>query len=76
MILFTPICVPRDVLDKIYRKNAISLVGETPKPVNRKMAYDHCKYIEDNYAHQLTKQGRENLECMMMFWESSYTSFK
>lgn len=66
----TPIHVPREILNNIYWNNIHRLLGENPKPVNRALAYEHCRYIADNHSDSLTAQGRENLEVMAEFWKN------
>ena len=57
-----PINLPTDVLEDIYYKNIKRLIGKEPKPINRKLAYDHCCYIRDNFMEQLTETQKQNLE--------------
>jgi len=64
-----PLCLPREILDQIYWKNIHRLLGDTPKPVNRRLAYEHCLWIEENCYGQLTQQGRENLAVMTAYWK-------
>lgn len=64
-----PFCLSRVILDQIYWTNIHRLLGSTPRPVNRRMAYEHCLWIEENCRHQLTRQGKENLAVMKACWE-------
>ncbi len=64
----TPMPLPRDVLEKIYMKNILSLLGDTPRPVNREKAYAHCRWIQAHHMDHLSPLGKENLETMMAYW--------
>lgn len=64
-----PIRLPREALDNIYMNNALHLLGPSPKPVRRDLAYEHCRYIAETCAGQLTEQGKANLEVMTAYWK-------
>lgn len=64
-----PVHLPEEVLEKIYWKNIHHLIGNTPKPVNREMAYAHCEYVLKHKNEQLTERNKANLETMMAFWK-------
>ena len=42
------IALGKDVLEKIYYKNAEKMLGDTPKPVDIKMLFDECEKIKEN----------------------------
>lgn len=65
----SPFCLPREVLDNIYWNNIHALQPPMPRPVDRALAYEHCRYIADCCAHQLTAQGTANLKVMTEFWK-------
>jgi len=59
--------MPKEVLDNIYWKNIHRLLGDTPKPVNARMAYDHCCWIGEHF--DLDPLAKANLETMTQFWK-------
>lgn len=42
------IALEKDVLEKIYFKNAEKILGDTPKPINTKMLFDECEKLKEN----------------------------
>lgn len=68
---FLPFNLPQEVLEDIYVGNAERISSETPKPVNRKKAYEYCKDIAENYWDELNDIGKENLEVFLKFWGDS-----
>ncbi len=65
----TPIHLPKNVLEDIYCNNIKRLTGTTPKPVDRKRAYEYCLYIRDHLMDQLTEMGKDNLKTIMEHFE-------
>ncbi len=63
----SPICVPPEVLDNVYWKNIHRLLGDTPKPVNARMAFEHCCWIGEHF--DLDPLAQANLETMTQFWK-------
>ena len=59
-----PISLPRNVLDDIYWNNAHRLAGK-PKTINRKLAYEYGRSIQEHLADQLSELGKENLQTIM-----------
>ena len=66
--IITPMPMPREVLDKIYMKNILSLLGDSPKKVDREKAYAQCLHIQRMHPSELSPLGRENLETMLNYW--------
>lgn len=64
-----PLHLPKDILEDIYCNNAKRLAGNAPRPVNHKLAYDHCCYIRDNLMAQLTDLGKQNLKTIMAHFQ-------
>ncbi len=65
-----PMDLPDEMLEKIYSKNAIRLIGHEPKPVNHKLAYDYCLYVAENNADELDELARENLKVITEHFKS------
>ncbi len=65
-----PMNLPDDVLEKIYTTNVLKLIGEEPKPVNHKLAYEYCLYIAENNAEELDELCLENLKIMTDYFKS------
>jgi len=63
-----PITLPRAVIERICRDNALALFGSSPKPVNRALAYSHCLYIAERFRGRLSPLAAENLAIMTDFW--------
>lgn len=64
-----PFCLPREALDNIYWNNIHAMQPAHPRPLDRALIYEHCRYIADTRAHQLTETGRANLRVMTDFWK-------
>ena len=65
-----PMNLPDEVLEKIYSKNIIRIIGHEPKPINYKLAYDYCKYVEENNIDELGEFGKENLKVITEYFKS------
>ena len=57
-----PISLPNDALKNICSGNVKRLIGNTPKEIDRKAAYEHCLFIKENLFDKLSPIQRENLD--------------
>lgn len=65
-----PMNLPDEVLEKIYSKNIIRLIGHEPNKINYKLACDYCKYVEENNIDELDEIGKENLKVITEYFKS------
>jgi len=66
-----PIQLPRETLEDIYCNNTLRLLGQKPKPVNRKLACEYCCKMWKEKQDALSELGKENMKVMMEYWRNA-----